>query len=57
MAKKENKEVQEALEQTMDSRYFDALEAIRTTGKLEAETEAAIQKAITEVLQQFGATL
>ena len=46
---------QDALEQTMDARYIDALEAIRTTGKLEAETEAAIQKAITEVLQQFGA--
>ena len=37
--------------------YIDALEAIRTTGKLEAETEAAIQKAITEVLQQFGAQI
>ena len=48
---------QDALEQTMDARYIDALEAIRTTGKLEAETEAAIQKAITEVLQQFGAAL
>ena len=46
---------QDALEQTMDARYIDALEAIRTTGKLEADTEAAIQKAITEVLQQFGA--
>ena len=48
---------QEALEQTMDARYNDALVAIRTTGKLEADTEAAIQKAITEVLQQFGAAL
>ena len=46
---------QDALEQTMDARYIDALEAIRTTGKLEPDTEAAIQKAITEVLQQFGA--
>ena len=46
---------QDALEQTMDARYIDALEAIRTTGKLESDTEAAIQKAITEVLQQFGA--
>ena len=46
---------QEALEQTMDARYMDALETIRTTGKLEADTEAAIRKAISEVLQQFGA--
>ena len=48
---------QEALEQTMEAHFLDALEAIRTTGKLEADTEAAIQKAITEVLQQFGAAL
>ena len=46
---------QAALEETMDARYFEALEAIRTTGKLEKETEESIQKAITEVLQQFGA--
>ena len=46
---------QEALEQTMDARYMDALETIRTTGKLEADAEAAIRKAISEVLQQFGA--
>ena len=45
---------QAALEETMDARYFEALEAIRTTGKLEKETEESIQKAITEVLQQFG---
>ena len=45
---------QQALEQTMDARYADALTAIRTTGKLEADTEDAIRKAITEVLQQFG---
>ena len=48
---------QEALEQTMEAHFLDALEAIRNTGKLEADTEAAIQKAITEVLQQFGAAL
>ena len=46
---------QEALEQTMDARYFETLQAIRTTGKLESETEESIKKAITEVLQQFGA--
>ena len=48
---------QKALEDTMEARYFDALQAIRTTGKLEKETEEAIQQAITEVLQQFNAAL
>ena len=48
---------QQALEETMDARYFEALEAIRTTGKLEKDTEEAIVQAITEVLQQFGAEI
>ena len=48
---------QKALEDTMDARYYDALQAIRTTGKLEKETEEAIKQAITEVLQQFNAQL
>ena len=46
---------QEQLEQTMDASYVDALEAIRTTGKLEADTEESIKKAIGEVLVQFNA--
>ena len=46
---------QQALEETMDARYFETLQAIRTTGKLEKADEEAIQKAITEVLQQFNA--
>ena len=41
----------------MEARYFDALQAIRTTGKLEKETEEAIKQAINEVLQQFNAAL
>ena len=48
-------EFQQALQQTMDTRYPEALEAIRTTGKLEADTEAAIGQAIRQTLQQFGA--
>ena len=48
---------QQALEQTMDARYFEALQAIRTTGKLEKDTEEAIKQAIGEVLQQFNAAL
>ena len=50
-------EFQKTLEETMDTRYLDALTAIRTTGKLEAQTEEAIKQAITEVLQQFSAAL
>ena len=41
----------------MDGRHYAVLEAIRTTGKLEAQTEEAIKQAITEVLQQFSAVL
>ena len=48
---------QQALFETMDARYFEILETIRTTGKLEADTEEAIQKAITEVLAQFTAAV
>ena len=46
---------QQALFETMDDRYYETLQAIRTTGKLEKDTEEAIRKAITEVLQQFNA--
>ena len=46
---------QTALEETMDARYYEVLEAIRTTGKLESATEDGIKQAINEVLQQFGA--
>jgi len=45
---------QQALEETMDARYFETLQAIRTTGKLEKDTEEAIKQAIAEVLQQFN---
>jgi len=48
---------QQALEETMDAKYFETLQAIRTTGKLEKDTEESIKQAITEVLQQFGAAL
>ena len=40
-----------------NSQYQRVLTAIRTTGKLEKETEEAIKQAITEVLQQFNAQL
>ena len=44
-----------ALEKLMDTRYFDVLEAIRTTGKLEPDTEQRLQEALQTLLAQFGA--
>ena len=44
-----------ALEKLMDTRYFDVLEAIRTTGKLESDTEQRLQEALQTLLTQFGA--
>ena len=35
------------------SRYLDVLEAIRTSGKLEPDTEAELKSAITELLKEF----
>ena len=48
---------QEALFETMDARYFETLEAIRITGKLNQSTEQHLKDAITDVLQQFNAAL
>ncbi len=42
------------LAQFMDLRYPQVLETIRTTGKLEPETEALLQAALTELLAQFA---
>ena len=47
-------EFQKALEDTMDARYIETLEDIRTTGRLNESTERHLKDAITEVLQQFG---
>ena len=44
-----------ALEKLMDTRYFDVLEVIRTTGKLEADTEKRLQEALNSLLPQFQA--
>ena len=44
-----------ALEKLMDTRYFDVMEAIRTTGKLEPDTEQRLQEALQTLLAQFGA--
>ena len=48
---------QQALEETMDARYIEALEDIRITGKLNQSTEQHLKDAINEVLQQFNAQL
>ena len=37
----------------MEQRYGDVLDAIRSTGKLEPETEEKLQKALTELLADF----
>jgi F-type H+-transporting ATPase subunit alpha len=34
--------------------YYSVLEAIRATGKLESETEAQLQTALTELLKEFN---
>ena len=38
----------------MDNRHADILEAIRATGKLEADTEQALQAALQELLAEFA---
>jgi len=37
----------------MDSRYFEVLEAIRSTGKMEKDTEEGLKKALTELKTEF----
>ena len=39
----------------MDNRHMDVLEAIRSTGKLEPETEAALKAALNELAAEFAA--
>ncbi len=47
---------EERLFEFMDNRYSHVLEAIRTTGKLEPETEEGIKTALNELLIEFGIT-
>ena len=42
------------LREFMDNRYMDVLEAIRTTGKLEQETEDRLKEAISTLLKEFN---
>ena len=46
-------EFERQLFEYMDGRGYDALNAIRTTGKLESDTENAIKAALTELVSKF----
>ena len=46
-------EFEKRLEEHMDSRYESVLNAIRTSGKLESDTEEALKAAISELLSEF----
>ena len=50
-------EFEKRLYEFMDNRYESVLEAIRTTGKLEKDTEETLQSAIKELLSEFGKTV
>ena len=46
-------EFEKQLEDHMDLRYPQVLETIRTTGKLDTDTERTLQKALEELEAQF----
>ena len=46
-------EFERQLFEYMDGRGYDALTAIRTTGKLEPDTENTIKAALTELVSKF----
>ena len=48
-------EFEKRLEEHMDNYHPDILEAIRTTGKLETDTETALKTALDELVAQFTA--
>ena len=47
-------EFQRRLEEFMDTKYEDVLEAIRTSGKLEPDVEARMKEALTRLLAEMG---
>ena len=51
---KDIEEFQRRLEEFMDTRYEDVLEAIRTTGKLETATEERLKEALTLLLAEIS---
>ena len=48
-------EFEKQLEEHMDNYHADVLDAIRTSGKLETETENALKIALDELVAQFTA--
>ena len=46
-------EFERRLEEHMDTRHYAVLDAIRTTGKLEADTEEALKTAISQLVAEF----
>ena len=48
-------EFEKQLEEHMENRHYHVLDAIRTTGKLEKDTEEGIKAALDELLAQFNA--
>ena len=50
-------EFETRLYEFMDNRYENVLQTIRTTGKLEKDTEEALKAAIQELLIEFGADI
>jgi F-type H+-transporting ATPase subunit alpha len=50
-------EFETRLYEFMDNRYEDVLNTIRTTGKLEKDTEEMLKGAIKELLKEFGKDL
>ena len=47
-------EFEKQLEEHMENHHVDVLEAIRSTGKLESNTEAALKAALDELVNQFS---
>ena len=47
-------EFEKQLEEHMENHHVDVLEAIRSTGKLESSTEAALKAALDELVSQFS---
>ena len=47
-------EFEQRLEEHMNNLHCDVLEAIRSTGKLESDTEAALKDALDELVKQFA---
>ena len=46
-------EFEKRLEEFMDAKHYDVLAAIRTSGKLESDTEKKLKAALTELVKEF----